>query len=332
MYNLIVRPLLFRIEPEKVHKMLLSGLRFYHYLFPVRACVRRYYKVIQPLSHGTLRFKNRVGLSAGFDKNGGAFDELADFGFGFLEVGTVTPDAQSGNPSPRIFRLVEDESLISRTGFNNPGVDIVLQRIKKYRKHSYVLGVNINKNPLSTDEQVVRDFERVFTHLYDYVDYFALNWGSIEGESFAKVLENLTALRQAANKAPAIFIKLPADVEKKSLDVAIALAYKYSIEGFIATGPTMNHAGLHQTTATDLEKIGNGGVSGRGIGKKSQEVVRYLSEHVHPDFLIIGAGGVMTAEDAADMISQGADLVQIYSAFVYSGPSVVRKIGKKLKQ
>ena len=176
MYNLIIRPLLFCIDPEKVHRMLLSWLKFYRYLFPVRACVRGYSRVSDPFSYGHLQFKNRIGLSAGFDKNAEAFDELADFGFGFLEVGTVTPDSQSGNPSPRIFRLVDDESLISRTGFNNCGVDAVRQHIRKYRKHSYVLGVNINKNPLSTGDQIVKDFESTFIHLYDCVDYFTLNW------------------------------------------------------------------------------------------------------------------------------------------------------------
>ena len=182
MYNLIIRPLLFCIDPEKVHRMLLSWLKFYRYLFPVRACVRGYSRVSDPFSYGHLQFKNRIGLSAGFDKNAEAFDELADFGFGFLEVGTVTPDSQSGNPSPRIFRLVDDESLISRTGFNNCGVDAVRQHIRKYRKHSYVLGVNINKNPLSTGDQIVKDFESTFIHLYDCVDYFTLNWGSIDND------------------------------------------------------------------------------------------------------------------------------------------------------
>ena len=331
MYNLIVRPLLFLIDPEKVHRMLLNWLRIYRYLLPVRACVRGHYQVDEPFSYGSLRFKNRIGLSAGFDKNAETFDELADFGFGFLEVGTVTPDYQPGNPPPRIFRLVEDESLISRTGFNNCGVDVALAHIRRHRKHSYILGVNINKNPLSAGEQIIKDFELVFTRLYESVDYFTLNWGSIDKESFAKVLENFTTFREAVNKRCSIFIKLPADIDEKELDLVISLAYKYSIEGFIATGPTMDRSELHQTKTKQLEKIGNGGVSGRGIGKKSQKVVHYLSEHTDRHFLIIGAGGIMTAEDAADMISQGADMVQIYSAFIYSGPSVVHKIGKKLK-
>ena len=217
MYNLIIRPLLFCIDPEKVHRMLLSWLKFYRYLFPVRACVRGYSRVSDPFSYGHLQFKNRIGLSAGFDKNAEAFDELADFGFGFLEVGTVTPDSQSGNPSPRIFRLVDDESLISRTGFNNCGVDAVRQHIRKYRKHSYVLGVNINKNPLSTGDQIIKDFESTFIHLYDCVDYFTLNWGSIDNDLFAMVLEKLTIFRQAANKRCSIFIKLPADIDEKAL-------------------------------------------------------------------------------------------------------------------
>lgn len=241
MYNLIIRPLLFCIDPEKVHRMLLSWLKFYRYLFPVRACVRGYSRVSDPFSYGHLQFKNRIGLSAGFDKNAEAFDELADFGFGFLEVGTVTPDSQSGNPSPRIFRLVDDESLISRTGFNNCGVDAVRQHIRKYRKHSYVLGVNINKNPLSTGDQIIKDFESTFIHLYDCVDYFTLNWGSIDSDLFAMVLEKLTIFRQAANKRCNIFIKLPADVDEKALDTVISLAYKYSIEGFIATGRMIYH-------------------------------------------------------------------------------------------
>ena len=217
------------------------------------------------------------------------------------------------------------------TGFNNCGVDAVRQHIRKYRKHSYVLGVNINKNPLSTGDQIVKDFESTFIHLYDCVDYFTLNWGSIDNDLFAMVLEKLTIFRQAANKRCNIFIKLPADIDEKALDTVISLAYKYSIEGFIATGPTMDRSGLHQAETKQLEKIGNGGVSGRGIGKKSQEVVRYLSEHTDRHFLIIGAGGIMTAEDAAGMISQGADMIQIYSAFIYSGPSIVHKLGNKLK-
>ena len=224
MYNLIVRPLLFLIDPEKVHRMLLNWLKIYRYLLPVRACVRGHYQVDEPFSYGSLRFKNRIGLSAGFDKNAETFDELADFGFGFLEVGTVTPDYQPGNPSPRIFRLVEDESLISRTGFNNCGVDVALEHIRKYRKHSYRLGVNINKNPLSAGEQIIKDFELVFTRLYESVDYFTLNWGSIDKESFAKVLENLTTFRQAVNKRCSIFIKLPADIDEKALDLVISLA------------------------------------------------------------------------------------------------------------
>ena len=158
-----------------------------------------------------------------------------------------------------------------------------------------------------------------------------MNWGSIDNESFTKVLESFTTFRQIANKQCGIFIKLPADADEQTLDLAISLAYKYSIEGFIATGPTMDRSELHQTKTKQLEKIGNGGVSGRGIGRKSQKVVRYLSEHTDRHFLIIGAGGVMTAEDAADMISEGADMVQIYSAFIYSGPSIIHEIGKRLK-
>lgn len=312
--------------------MLLSWLKIYHYLLPVRTCVRKRYDNSKPksLAHKGMYFKNRIGLAAGFDKNAEAFDELADFGFGFLELGTVTPDPQQGNPSPRIFRLTRDKSLISRTGFNNPGMHKVLERIRKYRRHHYTLGVNINKNPLSTGKQIVEDFERVFILLYAHVDYFTLNWGSIDNHDFVQVLKRLTLFRNASNIKCGIFIKLPADIGKEELDRVILLADEYSLDGFIATGPTMDRSGL---TATDrLEKIGAGGVSGKGIAQKSRRVVLYLAEHTDNRFLIIGAGGIMTAQDAATMITLGADMVQIYSAFVYSGPSIVRKIGKKLKR
>lgn len=328
MYRSIIRPFLFRIDPERVHDMLFRWLKFYHYLTPLRACVRRYYKRSSSFTYHNLKLKNRIGLSAGFDKNAEVFDELADFGFGFLEVGTVTPDYQAGNPAPRIFRVVNDDSLISRTGFNNPGVTVVLDRIKKHRKHSYVLGVNINKKPESDGKQAVEDFKLLFCQLYAYVDYFTLNWGSVDAGTFAEVLELLTSLREQENDKRSIFIKLPADIKTETLDEVIALAHKYSIDGFVATGPTMDRSGLKRTDADELERMGAGGVSGRGIGKKSLEVVRYLHSHTQHSFLIIGAGGIMTDEDANEMFKAGAELIQIYSAFIYSGPSVLCEIGE----
>lgn len=330
MYKSIIRPLLFCADPERIHSLLISCLRSYRQLSPLRLCSRKYYNICMPYSYskGKLNFKNRIGLSAGFDKHADVFDELADFGFGFVEIGTVTPDAQLGNPPKRIFRLVKDESLISRTGFNNIGVDAVLEHIKKNRKHTYVLGANINKNPASSGVQVIDDFIKVFIKLYDYVDYFTLNWGSISAEEFNQVAKLITSIREEHDTKRSIFIKLPADVKKDTVDNIIKLAETYDIDGFIATGPTMDRSLLKYTRTEELEKIGAGGVSGKGIGKKSVDLVRYLCTNSNKNFLIIGAGGMMNEKDVRDMYEAGADLIQIYSAFIYSGPGVVKKLAK----
>ena len=332
MYHSIIKPLLFRIDPEKVHHLLMNSLKYYRYAIPVRACFRSYFSILSPFSFGNkLSFKNRIGLSAGFDKGAEAFDELADFGFGFIEIGTVTPHEQSGNPPKRIFRLVEDESLISRTGFNNPGVDVIAEQIKKHRKHSYILGANINKDPSSQGEQIINDFITVFNKLHTVVDYFTLNWGSIEKNDFENVLNALTRIRTEKKLKNSIFIKLPADIKEEVTEQVIALAERYSIEGFIATGPTMDRSALKHTQTTEQEKIGTGGVSGKGMGKKSLAVVHYLAKHAGSKFLIIGAGGIMNVRDAIEMVHAGADLVQIYSAFIFSGPGTVKKMGKGIK-
>lgn len=332
MYRSIIRPLLFKIDPEKVHDLLIYWFKIYKYFFPVRMAVQGHCTVISPLSFDKLSFKNRIGLSAGFDKNAECYNELADFGFGFIEVGTVTPDPQSGNPKPRIFRLVEDKSLISRTGFNNDGVDVIVNRLKHKRSQYFTLGVNINKNPESTGEQVVKDFIRLYITLAKYVDYFTVNWGSMEAEDFKEAIRTLAFLRDKEEEKKGVFIKLPADIDFNTLDDVIALGEKYKVEGYIATGPTMDRSDLKYVSTDELSEIGAGGVSGAGLTKKSLDVVHYLAKSKQRDFLIIGAGGLMTPSDAKEMIAAGADLIQIYSAMIYSGPFIARKIGKKISR
>lgn len=330
MYKLVIKPLLFCFDPETVHSMLVRCLKVYRYLYPVRLCIRKYYSILMPCSYpeGKLNLKNRIGLSAGFDKNADIFNELADFGFGFVEIGTVTPDAQPGNPPKRIFRLVKDESLISRTGFNNIGVDAVLENIKKNRKHYYILGANINKNPSSTGEKAVDDFIKIFLKLYDYVDYFTINWGSISAEEFTQVVELMTTIRDERKKKRSIFIKLPADIKMETVSEVLKLAEKHYIDGFIASGPTMDRSLLKYTSVEELGNIGTGGVSGKGIGNKSVDLVNFLSSYSGRSFLIIGAGGIMSKKDIEAMYDAGADLVQIYSGFIYSGPGIVKKLAR----
>lgn len=330
MYKQIIRPLLFLLNPERVHSLLLSALRCYSHLPFIRSWIRRYYKATdKQLVWNQLVFKNRIGLSAGFDKGAEAFNELADFGFGFIEVGTVTPDSQPGNPKPRIFRLPKADSLISRTGFNNPGLDVVKRRLE-YKTDAYLLGVNINKNPGSEKEEVVNDFLRLYAGLYNLADYFTLNWGSIELTLMHAVLETLTDFRNKQKNYRPILLKIPADITTEGMDAVLHYIQAYKLQGVIATGPTMDRSNLSPYTTARLEAIGAGGVSGKGIGKKSIEAVKYLRSHSEKGMLIIGAGGVMTPEDAKQMLVAGANLIQIYSSFIYEGPAIVKNMIKAI--
>lgn len=330
MYKQIIRPLLFLLSPERVHSLLLSALQCYGRLPFVRSRVRRYYKATdKQLVWNQLVFKNRIGLSAGFDKGSEVFNELADFGFGFIEVGTVTPDGQPGNPKPRIFRLPKAASLISRTGFNNPGLDIVKRNLEN-KTDAYLLGININKNPQSEKEEAVNDFLRLYAGLYGLADYFTLNWGSIEVTLMRKVLETLTAFRSKQKIYRPILLKVPADITTEGMDAVLNCIQTYRLQGVIATGPTMDRSNLSPYTTARLEAIGAGGVSGKGIGNKSIEAVKYLRSHSEKGMLIIGAGGVMTSEDAKQMLAAGANLIQIYSAFIYEGPAIVKNMIKAI--
>ncbi|MGL5684089.1 MAG: quinone-dependent dihydroorotate dehydrogenase [Marinifilaceae bacterium] len=331
MYKSIVRPLLFKIEPEEVHDMTLRWLKYYRHTLPIRNWIRKYCHTSSPYTFGEMQFKNRIGLSAGFDKNAVAFDELADFGFGFIELGTITPNMQKGNPSPRIFRIEEDDSLISRTGFNNHGLTPILERIKAHRKNNYILGININKDLESTGNKIGEDLTLLYKELAPYVDYFTLNWGSIEPDYFTLALEQLNDYRLQQETIRPIFIKLPADISFENVDNVISLARRQNISGFIATGPTTDKSALKNTAKTQLQVIGNGGVSGRGIGQKSLAIVSHIAHTTNGEFLIIGAGGIMSANEAMAMLHAGANLIQIYSAFIYSGPFIVRNIGKLIE-
>lgn len=267
MYKHTIRPVLFLMEPEKVHTLLVSFLKCYRHLPWCKCWIRHLYTCSdKQLIWNHLTFRNRIGLSAGFDKGAEVFDELADYGFGFIEVGTVTPDAQDGNPRPRIFRLPQCESLISRTGFNNPGLDVIKRRLEQ--KHgSYVLGVNINKNPSSEGEQAVADFLHLYKELYPYAGYFTLNWGSVDIALMKRVLKTLAAFRLEQNIHVPVLLKLPADITEEGMDDVIDCTRLYRVDGVIATGPTMERTCLKGYSPAQLQKIGAGGVSGRGIGR-----------------------------------------------------------------
>lgn len=331
MYKSIIRPALFLIDPEKVHGLICSGLKTYKYVSPVRAICRSSYCKTKVIHLRNMTLRSRVGLAAGFDKAAEMYDEIADFGFGFIEVGTVTPHPQTGNPKPRIFRLVGDESLISRTGFNNPGTDVIAQRLEAHSERTYLLGANINRDPASEGQQLLSDFLYSFDKLYDLVDYFTINWGSIEATDFSEVCKALQLERSAKDVYKNIFIKLPADISTEVLNRVIEIARNFNIDGFIATGPTMDRSLLTHLSKEESDKLGAGGVSGKGIGEKSRNIIRYLAQNTNDEFILIGAGGIMTPKDATEMIDAGADLIQIYSAFIYTGPGIVSAMNKAIE-
>lgn len=328
MYKQIIRPLLFLLEPENVHNLLAGGLKTYSHIPWLRVFIRNLYKQqTTPYHWGDKIVNCRIGLSAGFDKQGELFDELSDFGFGFIEIGTITPSPQKGNPGPRIFRLPKYDSLISRTGFNNPGLDELNKHLQRSSRN-YLLGININKNPESTGEVAINDILSLYKVLSPKADYFTINLPSPDDELFIQILEKLDQYKSSMFSNRPVLLKLSADIPEGAIEKVAGLVQRFHIDGVIATGPTADRSNIQNYTAEELAIYGAGGVSGRGIGNKSRRIVELLRRQLGKDVLIIGAGGIMTPEDALRMQAAGADLVQIYSAFIFSGPSVVKQMAK----
>jgi dihydroorotate dehydrogenase len=324
-YKNIIRPILFKVDPEKIHHFTLSIVRTVHHLPFIPSLIKDFFSPEESSFHKLgLTFKNRIGLSAGFDKEASAFNALADFGFGLIEVGTLTPHAFSGNPKKRIFRIPEALSLISRTGFNNPGVEVAAVRLSNRRK-DVVLGANINHDTASQGLQVISDFVLMYKTLCSYVDYFVINWGSFDFSLADDLFIALNKAREDRLLRKPVLLKLSADLSTADLLMVVKLFRNYHFDGFIASGPSQNRNLLISKVGKKrLDSIGAGGVSGWGVGSVSCLMVRELRNLCGKEPLIIGSGGVMTPADAKAMIDAGADLVQIYSAFIYYGPSIVK--------
>jgi dihydroorotate dehydrogenase len=286
-----------------------------------------------------LSFKNPVGLAAGFDKDAKYIDELDCLGFGFIEIGTLTPKGQPGNEQPRLFRLPTDEALINRMGFNNQGVEIALEKLKN-RNKSIIVGGNIGKNKVTPNELATEDYLYCFKALFDYVDYFVVNVSSPntpdlralqEKEPLTKLLETLQAENNKQTKPKPILLKIAPDLTNEQLDDIIEIVTETKLAGIIAGNTTINRAGLSTSNAT-LEAIGNGGLSGAPLRKRATEVVSYIHTKSNGQIPIIGVGGINSAEDALEKIKAGASLIQIYTGFVYQGPSLIKRINKKIHE
>jgi dihydroorotate dehydrogenase len=284
-----------------------------------------------------LSFKNPVGLAAGFDKNAEYIDELACLGFGFIEIGTVTPKAQEGNPQPRLFRLKEDDAIINRLGFNNDGVDAVVERLKK-RKSNIIIGGNIGKNKVTPNENAIDDYVICFEKLFDFVDYFVVNVSSPntpnlralqEKDKLFALLNTLQDLNNKKIKPKPILLKIAPDLNEAELDDVLSVVHKSGIAGLISSNTTIDRNNLKTSTAR-VSSVGDGGLSGRPIFAKSNNMLEYLQKKNTNHIPIIAVGGIMTADNAVQKINLGAQLVQLYTGFIYTGPGLIKSINKAL--
>jgi dihydroorotate dehydrogenase len=328
MYKLI-KPLLFQFDPENIHYAVTGGLRRANRIWGVKSFLKNLYQLEDKrLAREVLglKFKNPLGLAAGFDKNASMIEELAEFGFGFIEIGTVTPLPQPGNEKPRMFRLPQDNALINRMGFNNQGVDVVAARLKQVQRKGLIIGGNIGKNKLTPNEDAVSDYIKCFDRLFDVVDYFVVNVSSPN----TPLKHILNTLQQRNNKnqiSRPILLKIAPDLTNSQLDDIIVIVMETKIAGVIATNTTVSRDDL--LSSENLKKE-SGGLSGKPLTMRSTEVIRYLSEHSNKSFVIIGVGGIHSPEDAIEKIKAGASLIQIYTGFIFEGPGLVKRILKGL--
>nr|WP_262914570.1 quinone-dependent dihydroorotate dehydrogenase [Pontibacter vulgaris] len=336
----MLRPLLFKLDPEKVHYLTTDALRTVYKLPFAKGISNSMFQVQDPRLERELfglKFPNPVGLAAGFDKDAKLIDELANLGFGFIEIGTLTPKAQEGNPKPRLFRLPEDQAIINRMGFNNEGVDAAVARLKS-RNSKVIVGGNIGKNKVTPNEEALNDYLYCFKALFDVVDYFVVNVSSPNTPDLRALQEKeplqqlLLALQEQNNKMPKpkpLLLKIAPDLNEDQLNDIIEIAKEAKLSGIIATNTTISREGLH-TSNQKVQDIGAGGLSGKPLTERSTEIIRYLRQHLPQEVRIIGVGGIMTAEDALEKLNAGADLVQLYTGFIYEGPALISRINRKL--
>jgi len=336
MYKAIIRKFLFLFDAEKVHHCTFSFLKIAFKIPFVTTIVKKGHVIEDNKLERNLfglTFKNPIGLAAGFDKNAILFNELANFGFGFIEVGTVTPKPQGGNPKKRIFRLKKDDAIINRMGFNNDGVAAVVERLKHKKTH-IIIGGNIGKNKVTPNEDAVNDYVYSFNAMFDVVDYFVVNVSSPntpnlrdlqEKEPLTNLLNTLQHENSLKQKRKPILLKIAPDLTDSQLLDIIDILNVTKIDGVIATNTTISREGLKSP-----DKNESGGLSGKPLTDRSTEVIRFLAEKSNKSFPIIGVGGIHSAEDALEKIKAGADLIQIYTGFIYEGPKLIRQINKEL--
>lgn len=340
MYKSFIRPLLFLFPPEFIHHFTFNFLKLAGKVPGLMKLISSFHQIENKKLERTLfgiTFKNPVGLAAGFDKDARLIDELSTFGFGFIEIGTLTPKPQPGNEKPRLFRLPKDQAIINRMGFNNQGVDVAVERLKN-RKSNVIVGGNIGKNKVTPNEKAFEDYNTCFEALYPYVDYFVVNVSSPntpnlralqEKEPLKKLLSEVKSLSLAKEKPKPVLLKIAPDLNELQLNDVVEILLETKTDGVIATNTTISREGL-TTAPEEVTAIGNGGLSGKPLTHRSTEVIAFLRSKLGAHYPIIGVGGIMSAQDAIDKLNAGADLIQIYTGFIYEGPGLVKAITKKI--
>lgn len=341
MYKRFIKPILFLFNPERAHHLTFSLLKFFLAPGFMKNWVSGMYCIesnkLERMVAG-IKFPNPVGLGAGLDKDAKVTDEMACLGFGFIEIGTVTPKAQPGNERPRAFRLPKDHALINRMGFNNEGAHAAALRLKGRKNHKLIIGGNIGKNKITPNEEAVKDYITCFHELYDQVDYFVVNVSSPNTPNLRELqdkepLQNLLNTLQTENKnqhiPKPVFLKIAPDLTDSQLDDIVQIVIETGIAGVVATNTTIARTGL-LTNSEAVKQMGAGGLSGKPLTQRSTEVIRYLRQRLDKKIAIIGVGGIHSADDALEKLNAGADLVQIYTGFIYEGPALIKSINKRL--
>jgi dihydroorotate dehydrogenase len=339
-YKYFIRPILFLFAPETIHKLAVLYIRLLSRIPGIKYLVRYFYQVKHPALEREvfgLLFQNPVGLAAGFDKDAVMIDGLSNFGFGFIEIGTVTPEPQPGNPRPRLFRIPGDKALVNRMGFNNQGVGKMVHRLKR-RPTGIIIGGNIGKNKITTNHKAVEDYIKCLNALYDVVDYFVVNVSSPNTPDLRQLQEKeplkelLDSLQKEINKRPQkkpLLLKIAPDLTEDQLDDIIGILNLLKLDGIVATNTTTSRDNI-SLNEREINRIGEGGLSGKPLEARSNEVIRYLRNKLSDQIPIIGVGGIMSEEDVFRKLEAGASLVQLYTGFIYEGPGIVKKINQAL--
>ncbi|HFA48486.1 MAG TPA: quinone-dependent dihydroorotate dehydrogenase [Bacteroidetes bacterium] len=339
MYKIFIKPILFLFPPERAHYLTIFILKTILNIPVINWLFKKIYAVADKRLERNvfgLTFPNPVGLAAGFDKDGKYYKAMSTLGFGFIEIGTVTPVPQIGNPKPRLFRLPKDGALINRMGFNNEGVEAMVKRLKKGKLKNVIIGGNIGKNKTTPNEEAVSDYSICFEALFNYVDYFVVNVSSPntpglralqEKKPLTELLSHLQILNKQKNKPKPILLKIAPDLTDEQLDDILEIVETTKLAGIIATNTTISRSDLN-TSEQQIKNIGNGGLSGKPLKERATEVIRYLNKKSKGKLIIIGVGGIASAEDALEKLNAGATLIQIYSGMIYEGPGLVKAINK----